>query len=183
MALAFFYFDFADKEKQRQESMIRSFIVQISEKCLNRPQALTSLYASCVDGERHPTLNDFLLVLQKLVEGFEQTYIILDGLDECENRKEQLAVLTDIKRMTGWKLAKTHILLTSRYEHDIDAFMISMDPLIGDQNKISFQNTFIEQDIHAYVHHILQTDPKLSTWPEEMRLKIVQSLMKNSHGM
>jgi hypothetical protein len=46
-----------------------------------------------------------------MVNEFNETFIILDALDECKERQELLEVIEEI---AGWKIGKLHVLTTSR---------------------------------------------------------------------
>jgi len=91
----YFYFDFTDVEKQGQEKMIRSLILQLSSQCERTSQGLEALHSSCMNGERQPTHDMLLATLHQMMKSFEETFIILDALDECLERRE---LLEDIKK-------------------------------------------------------------------------------------
>jgi hypothetical protein len=114
-----------------------------------------------------------------MIQGFGETYIILDALDECRERKELLA---DIKVIAGWKLGKLHILATSRIERDIEE---SFEYLVNIQGKICIQSAIVNNDIRAYVHERLQTDQGLRRWQKQPRVQreIETTLMDKANGM
>ncbi|KAL8638995.1 MAG: hypothetical protein Q9228_003911, partial [Teloschistes exilis] len=111
-AVLYFYFDFNDVEKQRHEKMIRSLIVQLFLQRTRTSQALEALYLSSMNGERQPTSETLLKTLQQML-GFEDTYIVIDALDECLERHE---LMENIEELTRWTGEKLHILITSRPE-------------------------------------------------------------------
>ena len=86
LAVLYFYFDFKDVEKQGQENMIRSLILQFSSELGSTPQSLEALYSSCMNGARQPTPDMLLTTLHQMMESFEETFIILDALDEYSER-------------------------------------------------------------------------------------------------
>jgi hypothetical protein len=51
-----------------------------------------------------------------MIQAFDETFIILDALDECKGRQE---LLENIDEIGKWKTEKLHILCTSRREKDI----------------------------------------------------------------
>ena len=54
------------------------------------PKVLVNLYACCGNGHQEPTLGDLQNTLQKILDGFSSTFIILDALDECAEREKLL---------------------------------------------------------------------------------------------
>src|SRR6266480_5488624 len=86
LAVIYFYFDFNDTKKQRHDNLIRSLVVQLSMHSTNTPEALNMLYSRCQDGQYQPTIDDLATALQHMLEGFHETFLILDALDECTER-------------------------------------------------------------------------------------------------
>ncbi|KAF2178430.1 hypothetical protein K469DRAFT_438948, partial [Zopfia rhizophila CBS 207.26] len=79
----YFYFDFNDVQKQDPEHMLRSLICQLSQQCVKIPTGLDTLFSSCENGQRQPSLDALLEVMQEMIQAFPQLYIVLDALDEC----------------------------------------------------------------------------------------------------
>lgn len=98
-AVLYLYLDFKDAEKQRHESMIRSFITQICSRCINIPKGLETLYLSSRNGQQQPMYNELLVTLHQILKTFEGTYLILDAPDECLEREDLLA---NIEELTRW---------------------------------------------------------------------------------
>ena len=88
-ATAYFFFDGRDSQKELQlhDKLIQSLIWQFSLKCGNGvPKVLAGLYSHCGNGYHQPSLENLHNVLQKILDGFNSAYIILDALDECSER-------------------------------------------------------------------------------------------------
>ena len=175
----YFYFDFNDVEKQRQEKMIRSLIIQLFSQCVCMPQALESLYSSCMNGESRPLYSSLLAILRQMMGQLEETYLIIDALDECLERQELLA---SIQELIGWKNRNLHILTTSRREKDIED---SMDSFNNNQGRICLQSILVSNDIRVYIHDRLQTDPTLRRWQKQPKVQqeIEDTLMGKADGM
>lgn len=175
----YFYFDFNDVEKQRHEKMIRSLIVQMFSQRASISQALESLYSSCMNGERQPTYETLLQTLRQMLEGFEQIYLVIDALDECEERDE---LVTGIEELTSWKELNLHILATSRREKDIEE---SIKSISDDEKRICIHSTLVNADIRAYIQGRLRTDRGLQRWRNkpEVQQEIEDMLMKKVDGM
>ena len=176
-AVLFFYFDFNAREKQRHENMIRSLICQLFKQSEN--SMLQDLYSSCLDGVRQPTWEVLLNTLHQMMTSLVDTYIILDALDECDDRHE---LLSNIEQIVSWEDVNLHVLVTSRREIDIDE---ALTPLSSPRNRISIQSKSVNADIHTYVHDRLQVDRKLKRWKKDvnMQREIEDTLMKKADGM
>jgi len=173
-ALAYFYFDFRDIGKQH-DSLICSLVTQLSAQCACCPNSLNALYSQCGDGNRQPATNAIMTALLHIVESFQQTFIILDALDECADRDALLEVIIE---MANWKLDKLHILVTSRKERDIEDHL---QPQISAQ--INLQSTLVAGDIQIHIHERLQNDSRLKRWPEEVKKEIEETLVDGACGM
>lgn len=178
-AVLYFFFDFNDVNKQQHEGMIRSLLSQLSMHCISVPPVLDTLYSSCMNGGREPTFEALLETLHQVTIIFKTTFMILDALDECEERPELMA---DIKQLVGWKDTNLRILATSRREKDIEHSIL---PLTKDENRICIQSALVNAEIRAYVHDQLRTNTKLQRWQKEpkVRTEIEDTLVKKANGM
>ncbi|KAI8151173.1 hypothetical protein K4K49_011135 [Colletotrichum sp. SAR 10_70] len=178
-AIAYFYFDFNDKEKQLTEKMIRSILKQLSLQCPETPHALSSLFDSCGESDRQPTVDELLVALQNVFRSFCDIYIILDALDECGDPEEALDFLD---RIMSWEFEHLHILASSRPERLLEETIKTMTT---EQNRIHLQSHVIDNDIRTYVQGRLQTDTKLKKWDKLPGVKdeIEEKLMQKADGM
>jgi hypothetical protein len=176
VAVAYFYFDFNDSEKQRYENLIRSLIVQLSTQSEKTPESLDALFVRSQDGQQQPKMDALTLTLQHILGGFQQAFIILDALDECKG-KEREELLGLLKNLIDWKVEGLHVLATSRRERDIEE---TLAPLATDQ--ICIQSALVNADIHVHICERLQNDPKLK-WPKNVQEEIEKTLMDGAHGM
>lgn len=175
VAIAYFYFDFNDNEKQQHEKCLRSLIEQLSVQSVKSMDALNILFARSKDGQQQPTTDALLSTLQHILRDFQQTFIILDALDEC---KEREALLKLLENTMDWKVENLHILATSRRERDIEE---TLAPLATDQ--ICIQSALVNADIHVHICDRLQNDPKLNKWPANVQREVEKTLMDGAHGM
>lgn len=178
-AVAFFYFDFTDSRKRDPELMVCSLISQLSQQCVKIPAALEALHSSCGKGGTRPSLNAALQVLQEMILELPQTYIILDALEECANRKELMDIL---RCMAGWKSEKLHIFVTSREERDIEN---SLQDFVDRQNMVWLHSKLVDPDIEVYVRQRLSEDNRLEKWRKDTQIQneIETALIRGAHGM
>jgi hypothetical protein len=174
-AMAYFYFDFNDTEKQQSANLIHSLITQLSSQSSSCPHTLAVLYSQSLDGQRQPTMESLLASLKFILEGFQHVYVILDALDECGDREQLLALVEEI---TEWKHATLHILVTSRKERDIEDCLI---PQVSAQ--INLDSALVNADIQTHVHERLRNDSKLKKWPKKVHVQIEAALMEGAQGM
>ena len=156
--------------------MIRSLLSQLFSFCATVPSLLDEPYSSCVDGQRQLSLENLRSAMYRMMTAFEETYIILDALDECENRSK---VLTDLEKIRTWNGVKCRILVTSRREKDIEDHLISS---ISEEQAVCIQGALIDADIWRYVRERLQTDRRLKRWQKEQS-QIEDALMQKANRM
>ena len=183
----YFFFDHHDVKKQHQENMIRSLVVQLNGTNVDTryvpnvdfPYILESLYSSCLDGQRQPAYDSLLAAMHEMLSSFDQTYLVLDALDECLERTELLAT---IEMLSSWRDVDLHILTTSRIERDIEDLM---KPLIKDGGQIHMERDLVNEDIRTYTQYRLRTDRNLKRWRAgpEVHLEIEDRLVENAGGM
>ncbi|KAF1939184.1 hypothetical protein EJ02DRAFT_504930 [Clathrospora elynae] len=177
--VAYFFFDFNDIQKQNPELMVRSLICQLSQQCVRIPTSLDTLFSSCENGQRQPSLHALLEALQQMMQEFPHIYIVLDALDECSGRAELMDIL---ETMSTWQLQNLHTLLTSRRERDIES---SLETFIRQQDFVCLQSELVDRDIHKYVQQRLSDDKQLSRWGRDpaIRQDIEAALMEGAQGM
>ena len=178
VAVIYFYFDFNDLEKQNSDKMIRSIITQLFAQSMEKLDELELLFSSREQGRQQPNIEELMKALKGILQCFNDTYIILDALDECLDRQELLDRIEEIHR---WGLP-LHIILMSRSLPDIEE---SLDPLIDSQDRICIQSALVNPDISTYIHHRLQSDTKLKRWRSKPHVQeeIKTTLMEKADGM
>ncbi|KAJ7114699.1 ankyrin repeat-containing domain protein [Mycena epipterygia] len=170
-AVAYFYFDFREANKQSTEIMLRSIIFQLSAQSPHPYSALDQQYQA-LKGQMLPTYQNLLDVLDKLLLELCRTYIILDALDECND--DDLLV-PFILKLRGWTNSPLHLLVTSqprrRFTEGLGALPVVF---------LELQTT--ESDITLFVSHELRSKRYLehvSRRAEEITRKVVE----RSNGM
>ena len=179
IAVLYFFFDFNDPDKKRPENMMRSLLNQLSLHCVKVPQVLEELYSSCLNGDRKPSFEAVLKTFHQMAIAFDNTFIVLDALDECNQRPE---LLVNIQELISWNDTNLRVLVTSRKEKDIEHSIL---PLTKNEARVSIQSALVDADIRAYVHNQLQTNRKLQRWrcKPEVRMEIETTLTEKANGM
>ncbi|KAI4085897.1 MAG: hypothetical protein L6R37_008458, partial [Teloschistes peruensis] len=163
---------------QRHEKMIRSLIVQLFSQRMGTSQALEALYSSCMDGEHQPTSETLLKTLHQMLGGFEDTYLVIDALDECLERHE---LMENIEELTRWTDRKLHILVTSRRESIIAESL----NFLSNEERICIHSKRVDADIRVYIQDRLRTDRDLKRWHKQPKVQqeIEDRLMEKADGM
>ncbi|KAJ6599684.1 ankyrin repeat-containing domain protein [Mycena vulgaris] len=110
--VAFFYFDFKDKEGQAVESALRRIVLQLSAQSPNPYKVLDKQYMVS-KGQTLPTYQDLQAVLETLLLELGRAYIVLDALDECKIT-DQRQLFDFISVLRGWTATPLHLLITSQ---------------------------------------------------------------------
>ena len=177
--VAYFYFDFNDSTKQYHDQMLRSLIIQLFSNHQSIPEPLLFLFKSCQNGAKPPPTKDLEALLKALIDLYEKTFIVLDALDECEDRQE---LLNFIDSAIAWTSRKLNLIMTSRKLKEFEDFF---DAEMEERSRLSIQNEKVDEDIRSYVHAKLQSDRKFKRWrgQPKVREEIETKLMEKSGGM
>lgn len=184
LAIAYFYFDFNDVEKQNATNCISSLIAQLCSETVDPPEMLKDLYKRCNEGKQKADLHDLLAVLRlfAVADELQDLFIVLDALDECpkddekESRNELLDFITEVK---SWSSSKIHLLVTSRPEPDITE---KLAPLLT-APAISIEGSEVKGDIKKHIKSQLATHPKLKAWSADIKAHIERTLAEKANGM
>lgn len=182
-AVAYFYFDFNDIEKQNVDNCLSSIIAQLCGDVTKLPEELTALYERC-SGSAKVAKSDLreIFYLFAIHNELKKVFIVFDALDECldnEKRKSRTELLELIMEITNLSQSNMHLLVTSRPEYDIKERLTSLVT----HSAISIQGSELKSDISLHINSELSTDPKLRKWPDEMKKEIKQALLIKADGM
>ena len=120
-------------------------------------------------------------LLPQLLSVLDNVRIIVDGLDELENREHKPVLQELISLTTTSNLGNCKLLLSSREVQTITR-LLSKRPTL----RLSEERKFIAQAIHAYVHHIfsdLQDRFHELFVAEETLNEIEDKIVERSEGM
>ncbi|KAJ7663518.1 ankyrin repeat-containing domain protein [Mycena rosella] len=150
-AIAFFYFDFKDKESQAMDSALRRIVLQLSAQSPHPYRALEQQYKSESTGQTLPTYQDLLKVLEELLLETGRTYIVLDALDECKE-VDHRRLVDFISMLHKWSKTPLHLLITSQPREIFTAGFGSIPSII-------LESDFLQHDIRLFVVNELQNLP------------------------
>ena len=172
-----FYCDYKFPEKSKAEYLFRSLLGQLlSSFDDSLHQAPSPVHDILAKYSRTRSVADIPMtdVLSGLAtcSSCEHVTIVIDALDECEDRGKVLRWLCQLP-------SSVYLFISSRDEDDIRCSFES--PALREQ-KITPKD--IEDDIRAYLDHTFNEDqnPNLVRNPA-LREEIVETLIQNANGM
>jgi len=185
--LAYFFFDFRDKEKQYARALLTSILVQLGHQSDSFCDLLFDLYSTHHHGSQQPSDSALIQCLQNILKVSQQVakYIIIDALDECPDTSGILSpretVLDLVEELVALHLPNLRLCIASRPEVDI---RVVLEPLTSTSNRISLHDeNGQKQDIVGYINSIVRTDRKMKRWREEDRNLVIQTLSDRADGM
>ena len=175
IGIAFFYFKFTDESKQDDSSMLRALLLQLSHQLQDGHVDLLQLQQTYRSGTPPPQA--LIAYLRRLIERFQDVYIILDALDECPRDGARGDVLDALESIRQWNLQGLHLFVTSRNERDIHESLGS----ICDED-ITMRNEGIDADIAKFISGSLDRNRSLQKW-KKYHDKIQEGLAMRAKGV
>ncbi|KAL8702927.1 MAG: hypothetical protein Q9201_003907 [Fulgogasparrea decipioides] len=115
---AFYFFKSRSAAKRAMDIPIRSLIAQLVRLARQMPVALQELYQTHQEGHLSPSLDQFLDILHKTFDFFEETFIIVDGLDMvARDMSKTFARIIESGIIRGQKI---RLLATSRISFGVE---------------------------------------------------------------
>ena len=183
--MAYFYFDFRDKDKQNCRNLLRSILLQLGARSNSCCEIMSHVYAAHEDGAEEPSDDTLIRCLNEMLlcAAHDPIYLIVDALDECSNNSglptAREEVLDLMKDLVGLHLPNLHICVTSRLEIDVQTIL---EPLI--YLRVSLHNQIGQKkDIIDYVSSVVSSDPMMRRWREEDRKLVIETLSERADGM
>jgi len=184
--VAYFFFDFRDKEKQNARALLTSILVQLSHQSDSFCDIILDLYSAHHLGSLQPSHGALQQCLQDILSLSQQvpTYIVLDALDECPDnsgipskRKKVLDLITELVKL---HLPNLRLCITSRPEVDIRTVL---GPLTSTSNCVTLHDeSGQKQDIVDYINSVVRSDIMKELREEDKKL-IIQTLSDRADGM
>ncbi|KAJ6503026.1 ankyrin repeat-containing domain protein [Mycena vulgaris] len=169
-ALAYFYFDFNNAETQDVEIALRRIILQLSDQCPHPYKSLDKHYAG---RQTLPSYKDLQQkILPVLLRELGRTYIVLDGLDECDDYDCLVDLISTFRQ---WNETPLHVFITSQSR---PVFTESFD----DVTRVALEYSVTEADIRFFVRDEIQSKRKYESWRLHVD-RITDQIASRSNGM
>lgn len=169
---------FCDFRNQRSVDPVAILATFLSELLRTYPCSITPDFDDLVDAEkkgRDPpqTVARLVPLIRKAAKRFRRTSIVLDGLDECEEREPLLELLPTFASDSGF-----NVFVASRTEQDIrEAFSFA------DAVSLQTELGHVSHDILRHINRELQRRPQLARLSAEMQTTIRETLSSKASGM
>ncbi|KAF7969172.1 hypothetical protein HWV62_28182 [Athelia sp. TMB] len=172
---AYFFFDgtSAQSKLANHESMVRSIIMQLSDLVDGIPPELVALYEGEYSGRSQPLLASLENTLLRILQSFSAVYIVIDALDECDDRPKLLRWIDTVTSQTSSLL---HLMVTSRPEPDIKD---RLRPLCN-MCEVDVAHRRGSHDIRRYINAILS---EVHAWTESQKELVRTALVNGAHGV
>jgi len=181
VGLAYFYCDYRETDKQEPAVVLRTLLSQLSSQNPTVFQNVQNFFKEQCKEDRSASLVPPSLDLIRsnfgslLESSFQRVYIVIDALDECNDRECILKAISAIAD----SLENVKILVTSRE-----------DPLIneefGEFPNLTMRAKLVSGDIEEYVDARLKeriASKKLKVKDDELRAYISDTLVVKAAGM
>jgi hypothetical protein len=172
-AVAFFYFDFRN-EQQHMDIMLRSIILQFSGQSPSPYSALDQLYKKLGKGTIQPQRVHLQGVLKNLLSELDRTYIVIDGLDEC-NKTDWKDLIKFIHSLRHPAKNAPHLLFTSQPIGDFET-------TFKDVPCIELGSWVSNDDIRSF---LCSEVPRVGNWASDDNYAkdVMEQIVQKSNGM
>lgn len=176
-AVAYFYFKHGQSNKNTFNSMLRALLDQLIEQ----DQASSTHFHGRIATEADANLCS-TQVLRDLVkialEDYQAVYMVLDGLDECEDGEAAKSINWLISLANSAAIgqdAKLRILFSGQRDGVLDS-------LLASQPSISLDTSAHLDDIHAYVQEFSNRIKDKFTLSTQIQQGIVSLVLSETKG-
>ncbi len=170
-AVVFSYFDFQDSSKQQADTLLRAILAQLAARNSEALKSLVELHNQCA-GSRAASSDELLRAIAASLTYFPKTFIVVDAVDECSDRRLLLKHLRAIS-----ELPNVHIAAFSRRETDIES------ALQGIAREIPLAAAAVDNDIAMYVKHRIESSDDMAFWAPEDKNRVQENLTSKADGM
>lgn len=134
------------------------------------------MYGSLCGEQQSVSLKELVEVL--LLQ-FEHNYIVLDGLDECEEYlQDGFPGITElIKKMTKQTKGQRHLIVFGRNLKQLRNAFESFR-----SSTVTIDDSTMDLDMQTALRHQFSHQAKFSRWPISLKKKVEQSLLTQANG-
>lgn len=172
--VAYVYFDYKERDQQKPVDVLASMVKQLLCQLRVIPKEIEESYDIMDREHKRPRLNDLYTMLLVVIKSFDQTFIVCDALDECDQDDQRRELLPLFHRMGRDGM---NVFLTSR-EHPEDI----QDSLQGSARvELSAQ----AEDITSYVNQKIYDNPRARRLfaQGDLKARVISELTGHTKGM
>lgn len=181
MGLAYFYVDGFDQQPLDVECLYRTFIGQLASQTQALPNLLKRFYQ--LHGSERSSRRDLVTdeqwrnLFEDLMREFDNIYIVIDAVDECEDSMGLATIMDFIQGIWDGGKHRLHLLTSSR---DLERIRKKFDVLQA--KHVHVHGEALDSDICMALRNQLCKDSKFDRWPLSLRDTIETSLMTQAQG-
>lgn len=184
-SMAFFYCDFRDQKKQSVDGFLSSLVVQFcaqSDPCLD---ILFGLYSTHARGSRMPSSGTMMRCLMDMLKHLvqEQTYIVVDALDECPGipglPSPRATLLGLIRELVNLCNPNLRICILSDLDPEVE---FVLRPLAS-RRVCLHEESGHSQDIIHYLRTMLNTHRKMKGWKASDKEVVINTMFRKAEGV
>lgn len=172
--IAVVYCNYANKTEQTAVNLLASIVRQLEPPKGSVCKDLEDLYQHHHTLGTRPSIVDIASILRMQISAYENTYIIVDGLDESYQEGGNGEIFLDeVMKL----LPDIHLLITSRP-------IPSLDFDLRDAAKIEISAK--EADIRKYLDSRINTNRRISSFVRKyptLKAEITEEVVKKAQGM
>ncbi|CAM1510491.1 Fc.00g008260.m01.CDS01 [Cosmosporella sp. VM-42] len=180
VGLFYFYVDGSNQQAITKDHLLRSLMTQLASRKKRLPGSLECLYGSYGPGgyRQHRAIpaikmqREIELVWKKL----DDVFVILDGLDECDEAVHQ-EIVEFISKILHLANEKVHIIAFSR---DLERLRQTFTELKA--TKITIDEKILGSDLRIALRHQLRSQPRFARWPASLKETVETSLLDQANG-
>ncbi|KAJ7577221.1 hypothetical protein C8J56DRAFT_799083, partial [Mycena floridula] len=152
VAVVCIYCDYNQQNDQTPTQLLGSILGQLVEPRESISHHLLSLHRTCMSQKRHPTIPELMDALRQEIPSYSSVYIVVDALDECSNKTQDLFVSTKPDGGLRSLSDTVQILITSRN-------ILSIAQALDGQTCLGIEAQ--DQDLHTYIKARIMEDKEL----------------------
>ena len=173
VALAFVYFDYRDQGSLSSDSIVASLLRQVASQIPALPTSLIELYKKFKDQNRKPQIQDLEPTLLHVCQNFNQVFVAIDALDECDEamrRKSFLPFLATLQQAP-----KIRLFITSRpYPEDIRK-------ALGAAPQVTVEAS--DADLKKYLRRRIDESASAEIIDEHFKHNLIETVAKRAQKM
>ncbi|KAK7042771.1 ankyrin [Favolaschia claudopus] len=165
----FFYCEYDNPEKRQTSRLVASILDQL----MYNPDVLALVKDTWMNESpnlQHLGCKNLQSLIMQLLQQSSRSFIVIDGLDECDNPDEVTSILVDLA-------ASSCILITSRTETE------EIGTILGQQDQIHITPSNVQTDIEFFVAASLHKHRRISKRSPEIKQQITKVLSRSANGM
>lgn len=166
-----YYYCYHGRDQDEELPFLRWLICQL---CRILDGISDPVYAVFKRG-REPSRDDLLSCLESTLRYFETVFVVVDALDESQEREKLLKLLQLLGKDP--RFGNLQLLATSRQYLDIETAMMAI------AEPISMSNPLVQADIELFVRSQISSTPMFKKWPQNLRDEVEKQLSEEAKGM